>query len=200
MDIKGQFSSDFVITDQTFDEQFKIILETTVSTFDKSGNLTSIVKADLLSKTFVIDRSIRSKCHQGLDVRQLFVNQMKKEEITNSPKIALLLYLESFTLKTHDRDQTKTSCINKATLNPADNQFDKRERNVHSTNSSFLDTNYTSSRLSSRLLLQVTDAALNETKKHENVRQLSRKFNQSLHDSEGYLKQHNVSLGEPNSP
>ena len=202
MDIHGQFSSSFVITDQPFDEQFRVILKTTVCVFDKFGNLASIVKADICSKSFVIDRSIRSKCQQELDVRQLFAHQMKKEETANSPKVILILDLDTFSLKTRSSDQKEILIAKKPTLDSAASRVYKLERSRHGflqgTNDNLLDENNTKSPplFQAPRLFQVTEDSLHKTKKHDSVlMQLSEKCKR-LQKSVGCLTNKKLSLSE----
>ena len=161
LDIHGQSTCKFVITDQPCDEQLRVRLDTIVSVFGSSVNT---VKADICSKTFVIDKSVQPKYLQQLDLRQVFSNQTKKEETGIAPKVTLLLQLDKFSLKTHDMNETKCPTFDQPdiSLSPSDDI-------ILVTNDSLLDKNNTtsSSLFKAPRLLQEKDLPLREAKKHE---------------------------------
>ena len=169
LDIHGQSTCKFVITDQPCDEQLRVRLDTIVSVFDKFGSSVNTVKADICSKTFVIDKSVQPICLQQLDLRQVFPDQTKKEETGISPKVTVLLKLDTFSLKTHDRDETKRNITKCPTLEQPDISLSQSDDFMLGTNDSLLDENNTtsSSLFKAPRLLQEKDIPLREAEKHE---------------------------------
>ena len=86
MDITGQYFSSFSIKGQPFDEEFSIVLEASISVYDKSGALRTNIVSKLNSKPIVIKSMMKSNLKDGLDLSGVVfgkqVDEYKSEHVS----------------------------------------------------------------------------------------------------------------------
>lgn len=93
MDVEGCFNSTFTIKSQPFGEQFKVVLDSSVSVFDKNGDLKGTVsRSKLVSNWIFAEESITKKITKGLDISHLVFDQSqdkrngKEKEMTDTQR------------------------------------------------------------------------------------------------------------------
>ena len=80
MDITGQYLNSFSIKGQPFDEEFKIVLEASISVYDKSGLLQTNIVSKLNSKPMAIKSMMKSQLKEGLDLTGVIFGEQEDEE------------------------------------------------------------------------------------------------------------------------
>ena len=71
MDLTGQYFCNFKVKGQNFDEEFKIVLEATVSVFDKNERLKKKLSSKLSSTQVLIKRMMKHNLERGFDLSKL---------------------------------------------------------------------------------------------------------------------------------